>query len=89
VHGAEVVAHRLGRKRALLDGDVALDVARGDAGEFLAGEERNDVITQVGRYGQAVRLLPTPRRQPRRQRLTGLEHRHPLDAMGNGQVLGA
>jgi hypothetical protein len=47
VHRAKVVAHGLSRERALLDGDVALDVGRRDAPELLALEERDDVVSQV------------------------------------------
>src|SRR3954465_3901411 len=89
VHRAEVIAHRLGGKGALLDGDVALDVAGGNASELLAGEEGDNVVAEVRGDGQTVGLLPSADRQPRRERLAALEHGGPLDATGDYQLLGA
>jgi hypothetical protein len=58
VHGVDVVADRLDRERPSLRRDVSLDVLGPHAVDRLAGEERCDVVPQIRRDGEPVRLAP-------------------------------
>jgi hypothetical protein len=78
MHRVDVVADRLDRERLALHRDVALDVLRTDPVEGLAGEERRDVIAQIGGHRQPVRLAPALQLEPLAELPPGVLHRHPL-----------
>jgi hypothetical protein len=75
-----VVADGLHCERALLDGDVALDVVGRDAVERRLAEEGCDVVPQVGRDREPMRLLAALEVKAPGQLRAGLLHRHPCGA---------
>ena len=78
VHRVDVVADRLDRERPALRGHVALDVLRPHPVERLAGEERRDVVAQIGGDRQPVRLAPALQLEPLAELAARLLHRDPL-----------
>ncbi len=58
MHRVHVVADRLDRERLALRSHVALDVFRPNPIQRLAAEERRDVVSEVRRDSQSVRLAP-------------------------------
>jgi hypothetical protein len=77
MHRAAVVADRLDGERPLLDRDVALDVVGRDSVDRSLAEEGLDVVAQVRRNRQAVRLLAAFELKLAAELGAGLGHRRP------------